>query len=268
MGLTNTKKKYVAKLTGRKWNTKEEAIEDNKRYRTNVHYRYHIKSSNYKSPYIDYKIPFIPEKKIKLTNAGLATGATLSTNMLDSIADNAKRAGLSLKTALGLAVKESTLGNPTFDLVSRAKISNVDKSELNRAKLYNPKAVIKPKQNIGANETGIYGSKLINYNSDDNPYNSATMYIFRKAKTYEDNIRMLEETEAYADRLSAKNQSLPHKSYLQVGFEKYKNDPYSYNPGQDNYPQLVEQRANEVWNSPEIQTWYKRRLESAGKKSK
>ena len=62
-----------------------------------------------------YDIPFIPEKQIKLTDAGLATGAVLSTNLLDSIADNAYAAGLPIETALGLAVKESTLGNPTDD---------------------------------------------------------------------------------------------------------------------------------------------------------
>ena len=268
MSLINTKKKYVAKLTGKRFSTKEEAIADNNKYRNDVTYRYSVKSHKYKSPYTNYVIPFIPEKKIKLTNAGLATGATLSTNMLDSIADNAQRAGLSLKTALGFAVKESTLGNPTYDLVNRAKISNIDKQEVNKAKKYNPNIVIKPQQNIGFNERGITGSELINYHTDDNPYNDASMYIYNKAKTYEDAVRMHEETEAYADRLAAKNQRLPHKSTLQVGFEKYKKDPYSYNPGQDNYPQLVEQRANEVWNSPEIQTWYKRRLESAGKKSK
>lgn len=62
-----------------------------------------------------YPVPFIDEKRITLTNAGRATGAVLSTNLLDSIADNANRAGLPLQTALGLAVKESTLGNPTDD---------------------------------------------------------------------------------------------------------------------------------------------------------
>lgn len=62
-----------------------------------------------------YPVPFIDEKRITLTNAGRATGAVLSTNLLDSIADNADRAGLPLQTALGLAVKESTLGNPTDD---------------------------------------------------------------------------------------------------------------------------------------------------------
>ena len=62
-----------------------------------------------------YPVPFIDEKRITLTNAGRATGAVLSTNLLDSIADNADRAGFPLQTALGLAVKETTLGNPTDD---------------------------------------------------------------------------------------------------------------------------------------------------------
>jgi hypothetical protein len=38
----------------------------------------------------------VKDKVVKLTDAGLATGAVLSTNLLDSIADNAYRAGLDL----------------------------------------------------------------------------------------------------------------------------------------------------------------------------
>ena len=49
----------------------------------------------------------------------------------------------------------------------------------------------------------------------------------------------------------------------------YSNNPNSYNPGQPNYFQLVKQRADEIWNSPEIQNWYKtyrkRSLENGGK---
>ena len=62
-----------------------------------------------------YPIPFVEDKEITLNNAGVATGARLSTNLLDSIADNAERAGLPLETAIGIAVKESTFGNPTDD---------------------------------------------------------------------------------------------------------------------------------------------------------
>jgi len=241
-------KKYVAKSTGRVWNTEEEAIKDNANYKKDIHYRYSIKSGNYKSPLKNYNIPFIPEKKITLTNAGLATGAVLSTNLLDSIAVNAERAGLPLKTALGLATKESTLNNPTYDPVSRAKLSRVDRHELNKAR-WRQKQIgvvepIKARQNIGVGDTeeGL----LINYNPNDNPYSSATSYIMKKAKTWEDNLRMMQETENYADRQAVKNQAQPSKSYLQAGFEAYKKNPQGYNPGQPNYPQLVDKRGEEI----------------------
>ena len=265
--MTKPKKIYVAKSTGRHWNTREEAIRDNANYNKDIRYRYSIKAGRYNSPLKNYNIPFIPKKKITLTNAGLATGAVLSTNLLDSIAVNAERAGLPIKTAIGLATKESTLNNPTYDIRNRAKISKVERSELKKAKALGFEKNIKPKQNIDTGDTpeGL----LINYNPDDNPYSSAINYIFRKAKTWEDNLRMLRETEAYADRLAAKNESLPSKSYLQAGFEAYKKNPRKWNPGQPNYVQLVQQRANEVWGSPEIQNWYKtyrkRSLEEGGK---
>ena len=264
-------KKYIAKSTGRVWNTKEEAVRDNTNYKKDVYYRYNIKRRKYKSPFVNYTIPFIKDKAITLTNAGLATGAILSTNLLDSIAVNAERAGLPLKTAIGLATKESTLNNPTDDPVSRAKLSRIDRQILNKTK-WRQKQIgvvepIKVIQNIGIGDTSE--GLLINYNPNDNPYEGALSYILKKAKTWEDNIRMMKETEAYADRVAAKNQTKSSKSYLQAGFEAYKINPKGYNPGQPNYVELVNKRANEVWNSPEIQNWYKtyrkRSLENGGK---
>ena len=253
--MTKPKIVYVAKSTGRRWNTREEAVRDNANYKKNIYYRYAIKAGKYNSPFKNYNIPFIPKKKITLTNAGLATGAILSTNLLDSIAVNAERAGLPIKTAIGLVTKESTLNNPTYDVRNRAKISVLDRSQLNRAKSRGVEHFIKADQNKGDKDTPE--SLLINYNPDDNPYASAKTYIFKKGKTWDDVNRMLEETEAYADRLAAKNESLPSKSYLQAGFEHYKKNPRKWNPGQSNYVELVNKRADEVWNSPEIQNWYK-----------
>ena len=258
---------YLAKATGRVWDTRAEAVRDNDNYNKDINYRYSIKAGRYNSPFKNYNIPFIPEKKITLTNAGLATGAVLSTNLLDSIAVNAERAGLPIKTAIGLATKESTLNNPTYDIRNRAKIAKFERSALKKAKELGFEKNIKPQQNINTGDTpeGL----LINYNPDDNPYYSARTYIFKKAKTWEDNLRMMRETEAYADRLAAKNENLPSKSYLQAGFEYYKKNPQKWNPGQSNYVELVNKRADEVWNSPEIQNWYntyrKRSLEKGGK---
>lgn len=267
MPLININKRYVAKHTGKRYSTKEEALEDDSLYHNDVNYRYNVKWGNYKSPYVDYTIPFIPEKQITLSNAGLATGAILSTNMLDSIADSAEKERLSLKTALGIATKESTLGNPTFDLADRAKISKSDRAELehNRAINSNYNSVV---QNIGLAKQGITGGALVHYNPSDNPYADAKQYAFKKAKSFEEYYKILEEGEKYADSLAEKNQKKESKSYLRAAFAKYKRNPYKYNPGQPNYPELVEERGAEVWGSPEVQFWYKRRLESAGKKSK
>jgi len=78
----------------------------------------------------NYKIPYIPEKSIKLTNAGLATGARISTNMLDSLANTAEEIGLPIQTAIGLATKESTLGNPTDDRSMRTLLSAKHREDL------------------------------------------------------------------------------------------------------------------------------------------
>jgi hypothetical protein len=250
---------YKATKTGRVWNTEAEAAKDNYNYDNDIHYRYHIKAGNYKSPLVNYNIPFIPEKQITLTNAGLATGAILSTNLLDSIAVNAEKAGLPIKTGMGLATKESTLNNPTYDIKSRARISKSEREELNSAyeiaKANGTKLDLTPQQIIGTSD--IPEGLLIMYNPDDNPYLSTSGYVFKKAKSWEENKKMLEESEKYADKLAEKNEKLPSKSYLQAGFEAYKKDPYAWNPGQPNYPQLVDKRGEEVWNSPEVQKWYR-----------
>ena len=267
------KKIYVAKSTGRTWNTREEAVRDNANYKKDVAYRYSIKSGKYKSPFKNYSIPFIPKKKITLTNAGLATGAVLSTNLLDSIAVNAEKAGLPIKTAIGLATKESTLNNPTSSVLNRAKISTNDRDAVLTSKI-NGYSIPKAHQQKGNRD--ILESELINFTSDDNPYLSTMMYLNpppragkRFSITQEEFNKRLGESEQYADRLAAKNESLPSKSYLQAGFERYKKNPRKWNPGQPNYVQLVQQRANEVWDSPEIQNWYKtyrkRSLEEGGK---
>ena len=265
---------YVAKSTGRTWNTREEAIKDNINYKNDVNYRYRIKSEKYKSPLKNYNIPFIPEKKITLTNAGLATGAVLSTNLLDSIAVNAERAGLPIKTAIGLATKESTLNNPTSSVLNRAKISVNDRDAVATSKI-NGYSILKAQQQKG--NRNVLESDLINFTSDDNPYLSTMMYLNppprsgRKSKitTQEEFNRKLKESELYNDRRATINQAQPSKSYLQAGFEHYKKNPRKWNPGQSNYVELVNKRADEVWNSPEIQNWYKtyrkRSLEEGGK---
>ena len=218
----------------------------------------------------DFAIPFLKDKRKTLTNAGLATGAIISENILDSIAKYATAAGLPIKTAIGLATKESTLGNPTDDK-SIYKIVNSKTRQIFK--------------NAGTgqwlNEKGydVGARQLINFYVDEsNPYYDARVYSLTKAGFDKpgDNfdkdayIKYLTEGEKYADK-KAKDyaERYSNKNVLEAGFRFYKEHPNKYNPGQPNYQQLVNKRANEVWNSPEIQNWYKtyrkRSLEEGGK---
>ena len=108
------KRKVYKSRNGKIFNTPEEAARENRRSMSDVEYRYYIKSKNTQHPK-EYVIPFEHDKKKVLTNAGLATGAIISENLLDTIAKHADTAGLPIRPAIGLGVKESTLGNPTDD---------------------------------------------------------------------------------------------------------------------------------------------------------
>lgn len=263
-GKKNLNKKYVAKSTGRTWNTREEAIRDNAEYKKNVHYRYSIKSGNFirKYPVTNYIIPYIPEKHVKLTNAGSATGAEFSTNLLDSIAINAKRAGLDLQTALGIANKESTLGNPTMDMENLAKISEYVRNDVNQAKRY-AKDNGKKYENVIYHDNGLVDrteDEIVSFWHNPDPYSSSISYSNKKAKSLQELTNMLIKGEAYADT-QAKNILLQTKpmSTLEAAFRHYKSNPSGYNPGQSNYVQLVKQKGAELMSSPEIQSWMRSR---------
>lgn len=262
-------KKYIAKSTGRTWNTREEAIRDNTEYRNNVQYRYSIKSRNFKRKYpvTNYIIPYIPEKYVKLTNAGSATGAEFSTNLLDSIAINAKRAGLDLKTALGIANKESTLGNPTTDVENIAKINKSVRIGINNTKRY-AKNSNKKYENAIFHDNGLMDrseDEIVSFWHNPDPYLAATSYSARKAKSLQENTDMLIKGEAYADAQAKKilSQTKP-MSALEAAFRYYKSNPNGYNSGQSNYVQLVRQKGAELMSSPEIQLWMKGRKSLKG----
>ena len=274
---------YLAKSTGKVWNTKAEAVRDNTRYKNDIAYRMSIKRDNYGnvSPTVSYSIPFIKSKKRTLTNAGLATGAVISENMLDSIAKYAKASGLPIKTALGLAIKESTLGNWTDDKTFSTLFKEGSFNRRFYKNLYNANGV---KQHINPG-IDIDERELVNFHDERNPYREAEDYADKASvkgmsyKTWSDGtgirqaynkyIKYLTKGESYADRQAEVIKNAPKTHVLEAAFSKFKNSPNSYNPGQPNYVELVNKRADEVWNSPEIQNWYKtyrkRSLENGGK---
>ena len=256
---------YKAKYTGKVYDTAKEAAKDNYNYLHNAEYRYRVKSGKVSHP-SSYSIPFIESKRRTLTNAGLATGAVISENLLDSIAKYANAAGLPVKTAIGLATKESTLGNPTDDR-SVYKILNP------QARAYFKSMGTEQHINDGRTVRPEY---LVNFFVDDyDPYASAINHSAAKSTTgpgkfdFDNNKfnQLLVKGEKYADsKVKEYEETYGNNNKLYNAFKFYKEHPNKYNPGQPNYPKLVERRANEVWNSPEIQDWYRRSLETGARR--
>lgn len=283
--MAKPKKVYVAKSTGRRWNTREEAVRDNARYKNDIEYRLGIKAKNYGvvSPTVSYPIPFIKSKKRTLTNAGLATGAVISENMLDSIAYHAQKVGLPIKTAIGLATKETTLGNGTVDGTFHTLFKKGSYNHRIYRNMYNANGTSKH-INPGV---AIDERNLVNFHDERNPYKEAYEYADKKSanaipqkewysnigsamvKSRAIRINMLNKGETYADKQAKELKNVQKTHVLDAAFNRFKNNPNSYNPGQQNYKQLVNKRAEEVWRSPEIQNWYKtyrkRSLEEGGK---
>jgi hypothetical protein len=282
-------KKYRAKYTGNIYNTKEEAAKDNAAFLRDPLNRFAAKSEAYPK-HSELTIPFIESKRRTLSNAGLATGAIISENMLDSIAKYENIEGLPLKTALGLVAKESTLGNPTDDK-SIYKLLGEDKARFFKRGAGN--------QFINTTGVDIDARGLVNYYKDTwNPYEEAIKIAKIKATGFNDPFikpndwgnpnnpyylealdkynkqkaiidKVLVDGEKYADKQAEKKKGNITGNVLQAAFRDYKRNPQGYNPGQSNYKQLVDKRGEEVWNSPEIQNWYKtyrrRSLEEGGK---
>lgn len=230
---------------------KDGGIWDDKRnataYNTDPIFRVGVKAERVNNLQ-EVPLPFIEKKQVKLSNAGRATGAVISTNQLDSIAKYARKANLDIPTAMGLAIKESTLGNPT-DTRSFFKLRGepVDETMVG--------------QHIQNKDMSWTDRGFVNFykDLDDNPYENE---FFRKGdinNLYTTPTRDILARERYADRKAVKyNKKYPKgKTVMQAGFEDYKSNPNGYNPGQKDYAKLVRENAKAIINSPEYQQWYK-----------
>ena len=105
-------------------------------------------------------IPYIPEKNVTLhiNKPGYSRnrGASFSENVLDSIAVNAKRAGIPFSTGLGIASRESTIGSHEYRLPGTSLLGWL--RDLNTA---DPNF---PQYNINANRvnyTGYYSPSIL-----------------------------------------------------------------------------------------------------------
>lgn len=229
---------FYKSKSGKVFKTIREAAQDNYNYNNNPSYRISIKGEKYNrflSSKPDITIPYIKSKAVTLNKAGKATGARVSTNQLDSIAKYANRAGLSIPTALGLVMKETTFNNLT---------------PYGRQIIQNENIESMPSWSWVNNHHWSYWR---------NPYREAIEATLRntKNKTTKDINNQLANGEKYADRLAKDLKTQPFITGIEDGFRKYKTNPYNYNSGQKNYVQLVNQNSRDIMNSPQIQQWYK-----------
>lgn len=265
-GNDNPKKKtvhfYKSQATGKVFKTRQEAIAENNKYKTDLGYRRNINREREVEAAIRKqgreRIPYIKEKEIKLTNAGKLTGARLSTNQLDSIAKYASKAGLPIKTALGLVGQESAFGN-YFGYANNAKDLNTyntqskeirDKYGIPTYKIVNYENLIPERTPTNVDDFAInkrYGKRTV------------TGFGFPTIVNGEELDRLKVKHESYPalQRKRSKFWRDINIPILQLAFEHYKNSPQTYNAGNPNQQNLVNRKADDVWGSPEIQKWYR-----------
>ena len=269
---SNAKNKAVYRSArGRVFNTFREASKDNyKYYKENPTYRYYIKGKQYHQKYglRELNIPFQKENAITIRNGGRASGAVVSPNQLDSIAKYATRAGLSIPTALGLAIKESTLNNAT-DTKSAAKLRGLKVG----TKAYENWTTGQHIQGTNSHRGTSSARNWINFHKDDdlNPYWETIDYLnkYSNISTIDEYNKRLLASEKYDDRRANNAPRLTGGkkiNVLEYGFRDYKNNPKGYNPKQSNYVQLVNQNARDIMKSPQIQQWYKNSHYTKGRK--
>lgn len=160
--------------------------------------------------------------------------ATIPIAMLDSIAINSGRSNTPIAQNLGLVGKESTFGGYSDPLNNPWTSDDYRISGLvnNHAFLVTPKFE--------------YSQAL-----DKKLYSAPDYY-----ENDERRIQVDEDAKYHMDR--GIKGTTPHYSdnYLQDAFIRYNTNPSRYNPGQKNYVQMVNNIANELWSSPQIQDWW------------
>lgn len=269
---SNAKNKVIYRSArGKVFNTFREASRDNyKYYKENPTYRYYIKGKQYHQKYglRELNIPFQKENAITIRNGGRASGAVVSPNQLDTIAKYATRAGLSIPTALGLAIKESTLNNAT-DTKSAAKLRGLKVG----TKAYENWTTGQHIQGSNSHRGTSSARSWINFHKDDdlNPYWETIDYLnkYSNISTIDEYNKRLLASERYDDRRGNNAPKLTGGkkiNVLEYGFRDYKNNPKGYNPKQSNYVQLVNQNARDIMKSPQIQQWYKNSRYTKGRK--
>lgn len=208
-------------------------------------------------------IPVDDTKKVILSNAGKSTGIELTTNMLDTLAYKGGIAGIPIERALGIPAQETGLGKfPGTTFVQPGDIT-VDE-ERARQHGVSSSAFI---QRGGVNPTELMNNHYYYSNTADQ---STIGAIARKFNVGHDtsggwtdaNIGYNEVTpeieqafrEAYWHSTKQRDKENVLVDPIVQAYELDKTG--RYNPGIPNHNQLVQQRGEELMNSPEIIKWW------------
>lgn len=265
-GNDNPKKKtvhfYKSQATGKVFKTRQEAIAENNKYKTNLGYRRTINREREfeaaKNKSGNERIPYIKEKEIKLSKAGKLTGIKLTTNQLDSIAKYANKVGLPIKTALGLVGQESAFGN-YFGYANNAKFLNEyhKQGEMNRDIFGIPTYNIVNYERLLPNKIPT----LVDDNAINDKYAKRGINKFGYSAVINgdelDKLKVQHEAYPGLAKKRAKFWKNIKVPTLELAFKAYKDHPNLYNAGNPNQQNLVNNKANDVWGSPEIQKWYR-----------
>ena len=265
-GNDNPKKKtvhfYKSQATGKVFKTRQEAIAENNKYKTNLGYRRTINREREfeaaKNKSGNERIPYIKEKEIKLSKAGKLTGIKLTTNQLDSIAKYANKVGLPIKTALGLVGQESAFGN-YFGYANNAKFLNEyhKQGEMNRDIFGIPAYNIVNYERLLPNKIPT----LVDDNAINDKYAKRGINKFGYPAVINgdelDKLKVQHEAYPGLAKKRAKFWKDIKVPTLELAFKAYKDHPNLYNAGNPNQQNLVNNKANDVWGSPEIQKWYR-----------
>lgn len=210
-----------------------------------------------------YAAPYLPEKAMTIhTNVdGKAGRINLSENQLDSIAVNAKRAGLPFQTALGIGYKESTLGQ------HRERKAGTSLTPWLKT-ISNPfdKSDSLAQQAREVSYTGVQSPTLVISNWKQKLESPYAEYIYDSKLNLRDSKQSKEgpRTEQYYDDnfLSSlywgNRYALKEENPLEHGFREYKRRPDRWNPGDPGYEEDVQAKGRQLMQSPEIQEYVKR----------
>lgn len=213
-----------------------------------------------------YGVPYIPEKKMtisidKNSPSRKNAGATFSENLLDSIALNAKKAGLPFSTALGMVAKESTFGRG-----ERA----VGQTMLPWNRALNKSSDVLKQEAKGISYQGFQSPSLLVSNWKQR--NGVPFHNY----FYDDQGQLLQKDRSedfYSQDIDFSRRKVNKYVFEEVSplyhaFHDYKKDPYNYNYNDKSYPQKVKEQSDELVNySPEIKEYMqKHNLHSDGGK--